>query len=57
MAYSHDGGLTWGPVKLVDDLIDPTNNARSFGLTPMPGPGRRKPGSCYSRMPAMPRNG
>mgnify|MGYP002717414194 FL=1 len=34
VAYSHDGGLTWGPVKLVDDLIDPTNNAQIIRAYP-----------------------
>lgn len=39
VAYSHDGGLTWGPVKLVDDLIDPTNNAQIIRAYPQ-CPGR-----------------
>ena len=34
VAYSQDGGLTWGPVKLVDDLIDPTNNAQIIRAYP-----------------------
>ena len=34
VAYSHDGGETWGVVSLVDDLVDPTNNGQIFRAFP-----------------------
>ena len=42
VAYSHDGGRTWGPVRLVDDLIDPTNNAQIIRAYPQAGAGSAK---------------